>query len=181
MQHVYRKHVLPVIGAEKISRIKPAKLKAIINDSAPGIARFTYTFLRPFFDWCLDREYITVSPIAEVKRPKKAEERDRVLKEDEMVALWHCADKVGYPFGPMYKLLLLTAQRRDEVSGMRWAELDFDKRIWTIPKSRTENSKDHIVHLSEQALTVLGEIERKDSPFVFTTTLTTPVSGYSRE
>jgi integrase len=176
----YKKHLAGELGTAKISSIKPSKLKAIIYSRSDDVGRFLYTFLKPFFDWCLDHDFITASPIAEVKRPKPAKMRDRALKGPEIAALWRSADAMGYPFGPFYKLLLLTAQRRDEVSGMRWQEIDFDRREWIIPKQRTKSEREHVVHLSEQALAVLRAVERRDSPFVFTTTLKTPISGYSK-
>ena len=55
---------------------------------------------------------------------------------------------MGWPFGPLFKLLLLTAQRRDEVGGMRWSELDLSKRTWTIPRERAKSDRAHIVQFS---------------------------------
>ena len=37
------------------------------------------------------------------------------------------AHEIGYPFGPIVQLLFMTAQRRDEVAGMRWSEINLDK------------------------------------------------------
>src|SRR5262249_22788969 len=78
-------------------------------------------------------------------------------------------------------LLLLTAQRRDEVGGMRWSELDLDEqRTWTIPGSRSKNGKAHVVHLSSFAIETLDRLPQLDeSEFVFTTNGRTPVSGFS--
>ena len=41
-------------------------------------------------------------------------------------SLWAATDTLGYPFGPFYKLLILTLQRREEVAGMRWSEIADD-------------------------------------------------------
>jgi integrase len=62
--------------------------------------------------------------------------------------------------------LALTGQRREEVAGLPWEELDLAQRIWTIPKARTKNAKAHIVHLSRQALTVLKSADQR-GPLVF--------------
>jgi integrase len=63
------------------------------------------------------------------------------------VRCWFCtaSDAIGWPFGSLAKLLLLTAQRRDEVAGMEWSELDLDKRSWTIPRRKAKNDRVHEV------------------------------------
>lgn len=97
-----------------------------------------------------------------------------------MKKIWSAAEATPYPFGPFYKLLLLTAQRREEVADLRWNELDLAKGTWLIPNERTKNHKEHLLHLSKPALQVLGRLPVLDSEFVFTTTLTTGISGYSK-
>ena len=88
------------------------------------------------------------------------------MTDDELRAFWGATEslqakrKDGIPFGSLLRLLLLTAQRENEVAGMRWVELDLHKGIWTIPASRTKNGKPHIVHLGHLALEILGTIER---------------------
>jgi integrase len=104
-----------------------------------------------------------------------------VLTEDELRWLWSAADKIDWPFGPITKLLLLTAQRRDEVAGMEWPELDLAKRTWAIPRHKMKNTRAHEVHLSEAAAAVLQSLPRVgDVGLVFTTTGETAVSGFSR-
>jgi integrase len=75
-------------------------------------------------------------------------------------------------------LLLLTAQRRDEVGGLEWSEIDFDKKGWTIPRDRAKNDRSHEVHLSDAAVSVLRSIPRVGNGAVFTTNGRT-VSGFS--
>ena len=65
------------------------------------------------------------------------------------------------------EFLALTGQRREEVAGLRWDEMDLAQQVWTIPKARTKNAKSHLVHLSSQALAVLTRADRK-GPVVFT-------------
>lgn len=81
----------------------------------------------------------------------------------------------------LVKTLILTGQRRNEVSEAKWREFDFDKGVWTIPSDRAKNRKAHFVHISEQFALVLQGIERvSDSDFVFTTNGTAPISGFSK-
>lgn len=83
---------------------------------------------------------------------------------------------------PLFQLLLLTAQRENEVAGMRWSELDLENRVWHLPVSRTKNGKAHDVHLSEQAMEIIESRHRfKPEPgrpdFVFSLDGRRPVGG----
>ena len=51
-----------------------------------------------------------------------------------------------------FGLLILTGQRREEVGGMLWSEIDLDKRVWRIGAERTKNGLAHEVPLSSPAL-----------------------------
>ncbi|WP_340263962.1 site-specific integrase, partial [Sulfitobacter pontiacus] len=105
----------------------------------------------------------------------------RVLSDDELGALWAACDIEGYPFGDCMKLLILSGQRRAEVAGMRWSELDLEKRLWTLPSQRAKNGKQHTVPITEEMLDVLRKVPRfLNSDFVFTTTGKSPISGFGR-
>jgi integrase len=78
------------------------------------------------------------------------------------------------------RLLILTAQRRDEVACLERAELDLDKRMWTMPREKAKNNRTHLVHLSASAIEVLNFIPGVGVNFVLTSAGSTPVSGFSR-
>jgi integrase len=59
-------------------------------------------------------------------------------------------------------MLILTGQRRDEVAGMRWDEINNAENVWVLPAHRAKNSKAHTVHLSEAAMAVLTSVPRLD-------------------
>lgn len=111
--------------------------------------------------------------------PAVCSARDRKLTETEIRVFWRAAESLGYPFGPFYQLLLLAAQRRDEVAGMRRSAIDLRKGEWVIPKERTKNGKEHLVHLSPQAVSIIKGLPDK-GPLLFTTNKTTTISGYSK-
>jgi integrase len=157
----------------------------IIARGAPVQANRTLARLRALFNWAIEKERLAVSPVARMKLPTEEKARDRVLSDDEL--RWFCVacGEIGWPFGQLFKLLLLTAQRRDEVATMTWPEFDLAKRIWTIPREKTKNDLAHDVQLSDAAVAVLQSIKRPRSRrlaagFVFTTTGETRVSGFSR-
>jgi len=142
-------------------------------------ANRTLARLKTLFRWAVSKGLCDKDPTEGVRKAIKEIPRDRYLEDDEIRAFWAGCDKLGWPFGALLKTLLLTAQRRDEVGGMEWAELDLDKRRWTIPSERAKNGKAHVVHLSELAIEVLTSAPRVGE-LVFTTNGKTPVSGFSK-
>jgi integrase len=107
--------------------------------------------------------------------------RERVLNDPEVAEVWAAADTLGYPFGPFFKLTILTMQRRSEVAGMRWSEIAGDLSQWTLAGRRMKAGREHDVHLAEPARAILREIPRYEGcDFVLSTTGRTPISGISK-
>jgi integrase len=133
------------------------------------------------FSWAYKREKVPANLWAGLPDMTPSAARERVLSGDEIRAIWSAAGALGYPWGAFYRLSILTLQRREEVAGMCWSEIDFDKRLWTIPGARMKMSRPHDVHLSAPAIEVLATVPRLDgSDLVFTTTGYSSVSGYSK-
>ena len=125
--------------------------------------------------------------MAGMRGPQPLESRDRVLLNEELTALWQAASELSWPFENVFKLLLLTGQRREEVAGLPWAEVDLDTGTWTIAKERAKNGKAHLVDLHPEAVRMLDPLgdaaaarRADDSEFIFSCTGTTPVSGFSK-
>jgi integrase len=167
-------------------------LDGITDRGSPVQANRTLARLRTLFNWAVDREIIAASPITRMKRPTVEKERSRTLSDDEIRLFWLGCDRLGWPFGPISKLLLLTAQRRTEVAGMRWSEISLDQRLWTIPRERAKNDREHVVHLSDLAVEIIEALPRftkaetnragqgTEVDLVFTTTGERHVSGYGK-
>ncbi|WP_431300633.1 tyrosine-type recombinase/integrase [Tabrizicola sp. BL-A-41-H6] len=156
-------------------------LDAIVASGTPGRANHALSALKKLMNWALDRGMIEVNPIAGLKPPTKPRARDRVLTDGELARLMDAAKREGYPFGTIAQVLLLTAQRRGEVSGMKWSSIDFETGVWTIPRENAKNGLAHDVPLSVSVLDLLRSVPRfVGSDYVFTTTGKTPVSGYGR-
>ena len=99
---------------------------------------------------------IPLDPSLEIPKPlQKVPSRDRVLEDAEIIGFWHGCDAIGYPFGRLFQLLLLTGQRLSEVRGMCWSEIDLDKRTWILPKERVKNGKAHEIALFTLAVEIL--------------------------
>jgi integrase len=145
-------------------------------------ARAMYAMLSKFFNWLAERPgAIEKNPVAGVKRPETPDARERVLSDSELRWFWRACDEVGEPFGALLKLLLITGARREEVARMTRGEISEDGATWALSAARTKNGRPHDVPLSPLAREVLGSVKKiAGKPgLVFTTTGTTPVSGFS--
>ena len=85
--------------------------------------------------------------------------RERVVSDDEILAIWAATEGPG-AFNGIVRMLMLTGQRREEVAGMKWDEIAPDLSVWTIPASWAKNGVAHVVPLSAQAQTVLRAAPR---------------------
>jgi integrase len=142
-------------------------------------ARAMMATLSSMYGWLLQHRRVESNPCVGVYRPEPLAARERVLTNDEIRWLWRACDGLGEPFAGIVKLLLLTGQRLNEVAGMRRDELSDDgaSAIWNIPSSRTKNKRPHVVPLSPAARALIPDGEHA---LAFTTTGTTPPSGWSR-
>lgn len=181
----FKNEVLPYWGNRVIDRVERrdiiAMLDRIVDRGVPMRANRVFAYVRKFFNWCVSRDLIAASPCTGVRPPMPERDRDRVLSDDEVRVLRLAAETLDWPFGPFVILLLLTAQRLNEVAGMRWSELDLDAALWTLPAERAKNGQAHHIPLSPAAVDLIRSLPRlAHSDFVFTTTGATPISGFSR-
>lgn len=170
---------------QSITRREIIGLLDDINDrGAPIMANRVLALLRKFFNWAIERDIITASPAVNVKAQGQETSRDRVLANDELRLVWKAAVAVGWPFGTMTQLLLLTGQRREEVAGASRAEfsLKADQPVWTIPKERAKNGREHHVPLAPAVVSILDGMPVIDGKkkLLLTTTGETAISGFSK-
>jgi integrase len=183
---VYRAHLAALgakFGPRVITTITRKELEAWRDEVAEArgkvAANCGIAVASAVFGFALEREHLTVNPAAHIKA-KKTSARTRVLDAEERKAVWAAAEGLGYPFGPITRLLLLLGQRRAEVGEMRWAELDLDKGLWTLPAERAKNGVTHKIPLPPVALQILRDVPKPSEEFVFASaTGTTPASGWS--
>ena len=153
-------------------------ISAIEQRGAPIAANKALKSIKTFLRWCVGRAIIDQSPAEGVPLPAKEVARDRVLDDPELAQVILAARKMGGPYGGMVELLALTGQRRGEVAGLTWQELNLEQRVWTIPKSRTKNAKAHVVHLSEQSMAALRRADQRGS-LVFSLLGTKPFQEFN--
>ena len=155
-------------------------LDAIADSGRIVTANRVRAYLSKFFNWCVDRDVIEVSPAMGVKPVAKETSRDRVLSDDELRWFWAACEAEGQPWGALGKVLLLTGQRLSEVAGMTDGELQGDE--WHLPADRTKNKRAHMVPITAAVREALDTIERIDGPagLYHTTNGRTPLSGYNK-
>jgi integrase len=147
----------------------------------PGAANHAFAHVRKLFNWAVQRGYIETSPCLGLTAPAPSNARERVLSEAELLSVWEAACAMGYPYGPLIQLLILTAQRRSEVAGMEWNELNIADRLWSIPASRTKAKRATAVPLSSAAIEIIEALPRANSQLVFPSRTTkSAISGFSK-
>jgi integrase len=162
-------------------------LDPIMDQGLPIAANKTLAALRKLFAWALSRDIIDASPVAGIEPPGEEKRRERVLSDDELRELWPQFGALGYPWVQFFQMALATGQRRSEVAGIRWEDIDETEKNWTLPSELTKPGRTHVVPLSALALEILAECRRealarweKLGAYVFTTTRDRPISGYSK-
>jgi integrase len=131
--------------------------KITTENGSPSAAKARAT-LSAMYAWALGHGLCEANPVVGTIAPENVQPRERVLSDSEIVALWRvCGDD---DIGRVIKLLLLTAQRRSEVGGMRWSEIDMDTGTWTLPAARSKNRRAHTLPLPQMALDIIATVPR---------------------
>jgi integrase len=132
------------------------RLEAVANESGGVTANRVRATLMAFFGWLMSVGVMESNPVLATEKLTEEQSRDRILTPDELVEIWNACEDDDY--GRIVKLLMLNAQRRDEVGGMRDDELLIDLKRWSLPATRTKNKRPHDVPLSEPALRILEDV-----------------------
>lgn len=155
-------------------------LDDIVDSGRATTANRVLAHARKFFNWAVERDILAIAPTTGVKPPAKETSRDRVLTDQEIRWFWQACDKVGQPWGPLAKVLLLTGQRLNEAAQMTDGEAEGD--LWHMKADRVKNARAHDVPLSGAALAVLAGVQRVKGKagFVFSTNGNAPVQGFHK-
>jgi integrase len=176
-------HVLPKWQHRLITEIGRRDvldvIDAVVDQGKPTAARRLYSYLHRLFEWAISRDIIKTNPMVRADKPGAEVRRDRVLSDDELVRVWNAAERLGWPYGPAFQLLILTGARREEIGRLRWSEIDND--IIKLEGSRTKNSQPHHIPLSSASRALLAGLPRiNGSDFVFSFSGHVPISSWSK-
>jgi integrase len=160
-------------GHRPIASITPTDvaivIKATVDRGKRAQAHNLFGHIRRLFRWAIPL-YVQHSPCAQLSPRRligERQRRDRILSDAEIAALWKATEPMGYPYGPLYQLLLLTGVRLSEACEASWDEFDFNERVWIIPAARMKKTgseaKPHAVPLTDAILQVLETLPRFQS------------------
>lgn len=125
--------------------------------SKPSGQNYAFTSLKVFFNWAVRRQYLASNPLGALKRPHRSQSRDRVLSDVELKTLLKHTLRQRGRFNDIVSLLVLTGQRRGEIAGLLWSEIDGDRLV--LPSVRTKNKREHVLPLGPKAVELLKNID----------------------
>lgn len=208
--------VTPIWRDKPVTEITRADVVTLVQDiadrPAPYQARNVYGHVQTFFNWAIEqgRYELETSPCDRLKPARiigEKKPRQRVLNDDEIAAFWRATGRLGYPYGPLFRLLAITGQRKSEVAEARWIEfhpdvvrmlrekkpdggIDWTKidkglKVWIVPPERFKSDAANLVPLTDHALAVLETLPhysgKNTGDHLFSTTMgTKPVNGFSK-
>jgi integrase len=172
------------LGVYELRRSHIAEMLDRIEDEAgPVMADRTRAYLRKALSWYGERDdqfnltaaFVRVKPRAN----PKDRARTRVLSDEEIRVIWTVLSETR-TFGAIVKVLLLTAQRRDEVAHMSRREIGHDG-IWVIPAERYKTKQPNFVPLTKAVLAIIeAQPKVEDCDYVFPSQVKTPFSGFGK-
>ncbi|WP_430449468.1 tyrosine-type recombinase/integrase [Rhodophyticola sp.] len=145
---------------------------------SPSSQNYAFTTLKVFFNWLVRYQYLQTNPLDGLNRPHAPTSRDRVLSRDETSQLLQYTLGNRDRFNDIVSLLLMTGQRRGEIAGLQWSEIDQGQL--SFDAQRTKNKHRHDVPIPALAVDLLESIEG-GSTYVFgTPEADTPFNGWAR-
>ena len=213
VERLINNRVIPAWGNRPITSITKKDCIAFVNEYADSSSKVTsnriFSMLHRFFKWTLEQDILPFSPMNGMKKLGQENQRTRVLSDEELTEIWKATDLVdGDPrrpnhplktnqfsqtspiWGPIFKLLILTGARREEIGGLRWNEVNLDKGFILLPGNRTKRLPKHkdqsrTIFLSKKAVEILKALPHLKTAegvpaFVFTETGYSSVSGWGR-
>jgi integrase len=199
---IIRRELVPVLGEKPVAEITRRDVIRLVEgildrggdrprpgtrrkSGGPYAARHALSTLRKLCNWAVGRDLIVTSPCDRVKAAElhgAPAKRDRVLNDSELRRVWAAAEATPYPYGEIVKLLMLTGQRRDEIAGARWSEVDLGRAVLELPAGRVKVDERHVVPLTPAVLEILGALPRfAAGDYLFSgQTGAKPFSGFSK-
>ena len=140
-------------------------LDRVEDQHGPRMADQVLALVRSIANWFASRDDDYVSPFVRGMRRHQNGARERILNDSELRTIWRAA-KANGQFGAIVRLLLLTAQRREKITTMKWS--DVENGVWTIDTAEREKGNAGALALPAQAVVIINSQPRVgDNPYVF--------------
>jgi integrase len=143
----------------KIDRRTVAEaLAKIENEHGPAAANRGRTTLTAFCSWCITEGIAEQNPVTGTARRKEVA-RSRVLADAELRNVWQAL--TDDEFSSIVRLLILTGQRREEIGGLYWREVEAN--LIRLPPERVKNKREHTIPLATPARAILEKQPRRNT------------------
>lgn len=157
--------------------------------SGTSAAREVRKHVRKLLTWAMEQDLVETNPALGHRKGLEYKKRARNLSLPELRRVWDAAGELGYPFGNIVRLLILTGQRRSEVAEAQTTWLNRAEAKVVVPAEYGKTKVEHTYPLSAPALAIVNALPSPgNSPFLFPASKTTrgadaeprPVSGFSK-
>ena len=189
-----KKGILRDLVDRELASLTKAEIASRIRELAqtsPTAGNRKLAHVKAFLNWCVNEDFIETNVVDKVKRPGREVPRTRCHSLEELSEIWAAAGRLGYPFGPLIRLLIVVPMRREEIASLPVGELALDWKCesgegkWTIPGERVKNGRALNVPLPPLSVGLIREAmadpaRPQDSRYLFTTTGETSVSGFRK-
>lgn len=161
---IIKRDIAPKLGKRALGETTRQDWTALVAEkrkTSPAMASSLYRVCSSFLNFAEASGWI-----GEALLPRKGlnalaplpAPRERVLTDDELLAVWRAADREAPKLRAFVRLLILTAARETEVAGLSAGEVDRAAGRWTVPGSRTKNRSGYTLPLSPLALAELAAV-----------------------
>lgn len=187
LRFLLRNHIRPVIGAVKLTALKPAQVQSLINNVKstkkttegstvnPKTVKNVHGVLHSALQQAMMCGYINTNPADRVILPKRSKTEINVL-DSEQIPQFINAIK-GHPFEFLYLVDLFTGMRQSELLGLQWGDIDFDTKTLTVKRqlqylgnahggyqyATPKNNKPRLIVLPDKAVTALKHQRAKQA------------------
>jgi len=156
VQRHLRKDAKP-LAIEKLNEIDRRKIAVLLHGieaaNGPFARNQVRASLSAFFTWTVKEGLLETNPVTATAKAESGGPRERVLSQEELATIWRGLGEDR--FSDIVRLLILTAQRREEIGGLRLSEIDLDRGLIVLPPSRMKNKREHQLPVSPQAKAIL--------------------------
>jgi integrase len=140
-------------------------LAGIETANGPTARNHVRSSLSAFFTWCIHEGLLDINPVTGTAEAAVNGSRERVLTEAELRAVWRALG--NDQFGDIIRLLILTGQRREEIGGLRFSEIDWDRGLLVWPPARTKNNRLHELPMSPAVRAILERQPQRGRELIF--------------
>jgi len=169
----FEKHILPALGDKPVREVRRRDVIRLIDQlkaaKRPSAANHVLANLRKMYNWSIERDIAEFNPCSHISKPVPIKERERVFTKAEIKSFWEACNEIGYPYGQLCQILLLTGQRCNEIATIKKSYIDFDEKVIRIPAENVKAKRTQDVPLSDFTLNILKSLPGFKGPYVFTT------------